>query len=178
MLVCCFSLAFIGQLKAGMNFSRRMQGVDRKVTELMILAMQARDAGDYANAELFYMYARELKPSLPRPLWLERPQQSMPTPITDESVLDRTVSLPYSQAKILLEEQLRKNPANSALRARFLDLAKKNGDELEVRRHAPLIDARSAHEGKWWRYLFFLLILLLLLWQLWEFVRDFRNRKR
>lgn len=165
---------------AGMNFSRRMQGTDRKVTELLLLSMQARDAGDMANAELFWMHARELRPSLKRPAWLQIQYES-PANISDNEVLDRIARLPYGKAKILLEEQIRKSPANQILRSRYLELARENNDEQEVKRHASAMKTDGSAETSSGqlvlRYVIFLILSVLLVWQLAAFVNDIRSRR-
>jgi len=163
---------------AGMNFSRRMQGTDRKVTELLVLSMQARDAGDMPNAELFWMHARELRPSLKRPAWLEK-QFEAPGDISDQQILDRIVKLPYDKAKILLEEQIRKSPANDSLRSRYLELARENEDEQQINRHASAMKKKAADmssEHLVLRYVIFLILSVLLVWQLAAFINDLRTR--
>lgn len=51
---------------------RPRSGIDVRVTELMIRAMHARDAGDMNSAELFWIQARAYRPALPRPAWLNQ----------------------------------------------------------------------------------------------------------
>ena len=167
-------------LRAGMNFSRKLQGTDRKVTELLLLSMQARDAGDMANAELFWMHARELKPSLRRPAWLERQFEVPVGDLSDEEILKRIVQLPYDKARILLEEQIRKSPDNERLRSRYLELARENNDEIEIKRHESAMkknEEGSSSAQLVFRYAIFLILVVLLVWQLLAFVNDLRAAK-
>jgi len=162
--------------QANMRATKVRQGFDRKVTELMILAQQARNAGDMANAELFWMHARELRPSLPRPAWLDQkpePVAEKPAPPEDE-ILARIASLPYSQAKILLEERLALDPANARVRELYLELAKKSGDHTEVTRHSSLLDQDTKNGWRSWLWYFAaLVILILIIWQARALYRDF-----
>lgn len=171
-------LIFGHQLLAKMNYSRRPQGVDRKVTELMIIAMQARDAGDHANAELFWMHARELKPSLKRPAWLDAIDSPGELHLSDDDVMRRVMALPYAQAKDILEQQIRKSPENQKLRTMYLELAHKNSDLTQEKRHKslseePEIDAKSMVI----RFIILLIVIVLLAWQLWAFLDDYRNKR-
>lgn len=172
-------IAFSGQTAlAGMNFSRNLQGSDRKVTELMILAMQARDAGDLANAELFWMHARELKPSLQRPAWLDQKKGLVDFSPADDEILRRVVALPYDQARLLLEQQISRSPDNQKLRARFLELAQKNSDHAQGSRHASVLEKKEISSGAAvGRFVFLLILLVLLAWQLWAFFEDFRSKR-
>ncbi len=177
-MVVYFVLALLVGARANMRATRIRQGSDRKVTELMILAQQARDAGDMGNAELFWMHARELRPSLPRPAWLDRkPEpvvvQALPS---EEELLERIASLPYEQAKFLLEEKLSKDPGNQKVRRLFFDLAQQNADHAEVTRHKSLLTLENS--GSWAVYLWYgaaLLILVLLIWQISALYHDMKQ---
>lgn len=170
---------FSGQTAlARMNFSRTLQGSDRKVTELMILAMQARDAGDLANAELFWMHARELKPSLQKPAWLDQKKEPVDYSPADDEILRRVAALPYDQARLLLEQQINRSPDNRELRARFLELAQRNSDHVQGSRHASVLEKKELSSGAAvGRFVILLILLVLLVWQVWAFVEDFRNKK-
>ncbi len=162
---------------ARMNFSRRMQGVDRKVTELMILSMQARDAGDIGNAELFWMHARELKPSLPKPPWLAA--FSRENEIDEAAFLDRVSSLPYDQAIMLLEDRINKDPANRRLRGKMLELAEKNDDETKKKRHKSVLESQNQKPVAYvFRFVVFLIALVLLIWQIYEFVIELQKKRK
>ncbi|HNX75172.1 MAG TPA: hypothetical protein PLM07_06430 [Candidatus Rifleibacterium sp.] len=158
-----------------MRATRMRQGSDQKVTELMILAQQARNAGDMGNAELFWMHARELRPSLPRPQWLDKKPEPVvfKAPPSESELLERVASLPYAQAKLLLEERLQQNPGDLKARQLFLELAERNGDHTEVARHKSLLTLKNS--GSWSAYLWNatgLLIFGLLFWQLYALYRD------
>ncbi len=174
-LVVYFVLALLVGARANMRATRIRQGSDRKVTELIILAQQARDAGDMGNAELFWMHARELRPSLPRPSWLDRKPETVvfKTPPTESELLDRVASLPYEQAKFLLEERLQLNPGNEKVRQMFLELAQRNADHTEVTRHKSLLTLKNS--GSWSVYFWNglgLLVFGLLIWQVTALYRD------
>lgn len=173
LLVCAF--AMVHHAWAGMTATKMRSGFDQKVTELMILAQQARAAGDMPNAELFWMHARELRPSLPRPSWLDIkpvPVQE-PVPPTEDEILARIATLPYLQAKQLLEERLQKNPANNKVRQLFLDLAIQQGDHVEVARHQSILSGKTS--GSSLLYVWYLVAAMLaglLVWQLTGIYRD------
>lgn len=174
LLLAVFVLAL--PLSARMNFSRRMQGVDRKVTELMILSMQARDAGDIGNAELFWMHARELKPSLPKPPWLSAFNRDRE--LDEAAFLDRVASLPYDQALLLLEDRISQEPSNSLLRSRMLELAEKNADESQKQRHESVLENQNQSPTVYvLRFLVFLIALVLLVWQVYEFVMELKRKR-
>ncbi len=161
--------------QANVRTTKIRQGVDRKVTELMILAQQARNAGDMANAELFWMHARELRPSLPRPSWLDRRPEpiSEQLPPAEDELLARIASLPYEQAKMLLEERLEREPGNEKVRRMFLELAQRSSDHAEIARHQSLLTIENSNS--WRVYLWYvlgLLLLLLLAWQITALYRD------
>lgn len=177
-LVIVFVCVLISSAQANVRATRMRQGFDRKVTELMILAQQARDAGDMANAELFWMHARELRPSLPRPAWLDRkPEPVVVQPLpSEEELLERIASLPYEQAKFLLEEKLSKDPGNQKVRRLFFDLAQQNADHAEVTRHKSLLTLENS--GSWAVYLWYgaaLLILVILIWQVSALYHDMKQ---
>lgn len=175
-LVVVLSCLLVSTGWANVRSTRMRQGFDQKITELMILAHQARDAGDMANAELFWMHARELRPSLPRPAWLDhKPEPVVEKPAaSEEEVLARIALLPYPQAKILLDERLSLDPANAKARQLYLELAQKNGDHAEVTRHASLLQTEGGRS--WSQYLWYfaaLAILALIIWQVRALYRDF-----
>lgn len=161
----------------GMQTSRARTGIDQKVTELMIMAQKARDAGDMPNAELFWMHARELRPSLSRPAWLDQKPVFLPDPPppSESELLARIASLPYEQAKILLEERLKKNPGDIGARRLYHELAQKNQDHVQVQRHAGLLsDKNPVSRSPLW-YLTALVLGSLLVWQLIQLYRDLRH---
>ncbi len=164
--------------QANMRATKVRQGFDRKVTELMILAQQARNAGDMANAELFWMHARELKPSLPRPAWLDRKPEPVPEPlpVSEDDLLARVASLPYEQAKMLLEERIEMDPGNEKVRRMFLELAQRNSDHTEVARHQSLLTLENSNS--WRSFLWYLLGLVLLLLLIWQVVGLYRDLTR
>lgn len=175
-LVVVLSCLLVSTGWANMRSTRMRQGFDQKITELMILAHQARSAGDMANAELFWMHARELRPSLPRPAWLDqKPEPVVEKPAaSEEEVLARVASLPYPQAKILLEERLSLDPANIRVRQLYLELAQKNGDHTEVTRHSSLLAQNDRKDWKSWLWYFAALaVLILIVWQVRALYRDF-----
>jgi len=175
-LVAVLSCLLVSTGWANMRSTRMRQGFDQKITELMILAHQARSAGDMANAELFWMHARELRPSLPRPAWLDqKPEPVVEKPAASEDeVLARIASLPYPQAKILLEERLSHDPANARVRELYLELAKKSGDHTEVARHSSLLSQNGKKDWKSWLWHFAaLVVLILVVWQVRALYRDF-----
>ncbi len=175
-LVAVLSCLLVSTGWANMRSTRMRQGFDQKITELMILAHQARSAGDMANAELFWMHARELRPSLPRPAWLDqKPEPVVEKPAaSEEEVLARVASLPYPQAKILLEERLSLDPANIRVRQLYLELAQKNGDHTEVTRHSSLLAQNDRKDWKSWLWYFAALaVLILIVWQVRALYRDF-----
>lgn len=175
-LVVVLSCLLVSTGWANMRSTRMRQGFDQKITELMILAHQARNAGDMANAELFWMHARELRPSLPRPAWLDhKPEPIVEKPAaSEEEILARVASLPYSQAKILLEERLSLDPANIRVRQLYLELAQKSGDHTEVTRHSSLLAQNDRKDWKSWLWYFAALaVLILIVWQVRALYRDF-----
>ena len=162
--------------QAAMLTGRARNQFSQKVTELMIMAQKARDAGDMANAELFWMHARELKPSLPRPAWLDRKPVFRPDPptVSEEEMLDKIRVLPYEQAKILLEEMLKKNPSNARARSLYFEMAQNNDDHVQVKRHASVL-VQSPERG-WYYYVFAVVLFLLLLWQLYKLYHDLKRQ--
>lgn len=175
-LVVVLSCLLVSTGWANMRSTRMRQGFDQKITELMILAHQARNAGDMANAELFWMHARELRPSLPRPAWLDhKPEPIVEKPAaSEEEVLARVAALPYPQAKILLEERLSLDPANIRVRQLYLELAQKNGDHTEVTRHSSLLTQNDRQDWKSWLWYFAAFaVLILIVWQARALYRDF-----
>lgn len=178
-LVVLFAPAFFHTAWAGMSITKMRSGFDQKVTELMILAQQAREVGDMANAELFWMHARELRPSLTRPAWLDaRPMRVIePPPPSEGELLARIAALPYVQAKFLLEEHLQKEPGNIRVRQLYLDLALKNADHSEVSRHRSILpkDASDNLLMFFW-YAVVLVLICVLIWQLAGVYRDLRER--
>lgn len=174
----CFILSLSAViLPAAMQTSRARGEFSQKVTELMIMAQKARDAGDMANAELFWMHARELRPSLPRPAWLDRKPvfRPDPPPVSEDELLRRIASLSYEQAKILLEERLKLNPSDEKARRLYFDMAQANKDHIQVKRHESILP--SGKERGWVYYFFAVLLLVLLIWQLTKLYQDLKDLK-
>lgn len=171
-LVSLFLLT--GILPAAMQTSRARSEFSQKVTELMIMAQKARDAGDMANAELFWMHARELRPSLPRPAWLDRKPlfRPDPPPVPEDELLRRIASLTYEQARILLEERLKLNPSDEKTRKLYFDMAQANKDHVQVKRHESFLP--SGKERGWIYYFLAALLLVLLIWQLTKLYQDLK----
>ncbi len=175
-LLVVVGLLFIPLIAHGaMQTGRARNQFSQKVTELMIMAQKARDAGDMANAELFWMHARELRPSLPRPAWLDRKPvfNPDPPPVPEEEMLEKIKALPYEQAKILLEEMLKKNPSNADARALYLEMAQNNADHVQVKRHASILE--PSPERAWYYYVLAIIMVLLLLWQLFRLYHDLKS---
>ena len=155
---------------------RPRSGIDIKVTELLVMAMQARDAGDLNSAELLWIQAMANKPSLKRPAWLDQQPEMRADfiPPAQPEMLARIASMPYQHAKPLLEERLARDPGNDALRQAYLDIAEKNSDHTEVNRHRSVLQTRSTGMLAAISYLLAAFLLVVLIWQLVKLYRDLR----
>ncbi|HAE37775.1 MAG TPA: hypothetical protein DCG57_03950 [Candidatus Riflebacteria bacterium] len=159
--------------------ARPRAGIDIRVTELMIQASQARDAGDMNSAELFWLQARAHRPSLPRPVWLDQsPAKAtvVQPAISIDELTERIQKMSYADAKILLNDQLEKDPANLKLRQLFLELSEKAADHSEVSRHSSLVTVDSQTSRNIVMSILSVLIAIVLLWQIARLVRDLNNQ--
>ena len=167
--------AFLPSARADMQANRIRQSLDRKITELMIMAQQARNSGNMVNAELFWVQARELRPSIPRPSWLNRqPDTGSEQPVLSmEDRLRRIASLPYCDAKLLLDELLVRNPGNKAVRRLYLKMAEQNSDHAEFVRHNSILN--PGKQAGWGVHWYFVAAFLcgLFIWQTIALYRDF-----
>jgi hypothetical protein len=112
---------------------------------------------------------------LPRPAWLDRKPVFRPDPptVSEEEMLDKIRVLPYEQAKILLEEMLKKNPSNARARSLYLEMAQNNADHVQVKRHASILE--PSPERAWYYYVLAVIMVLLLLWQLFRLYNDLKS---
>ena len=157
---------------------RSRSGVDIRVTELLIKAMRARDAGDMNSAELFWIQAQASRPSLRRPAWLDlTPMPVVEQPaLSQDELVARIRLMPYSSAKVILGERLARNPGNTAFRQVFMELAEKNADYTEASRHRSILEGDPVSVGDILIYGLAFIIGILLLWQIVKLVQDLRRR--
>lgn len=156
---------------------RPRSGIDIRVTELMIQAMHARDAGDMNSAELFWIQAKAFRPSLPRPAWLnqlpEKREDYMPP--SEPDLLTKVASMPYHLAKPLLEARLSQDPGNVELRKVYLKMAQENSDSAEVTRHSSALQHPQNNSlTRVMQYLLLVILAVFLIWQLFRLYRDLR----
>jgi len=154
--------------------ARPRSGVDVKVTELLIMAMRARDAGDMNSAELLWIQAKAFKPSIRRPIWLDQVPETRNDVIAlpEKELFARIASMPYDRAKLLLEERLSKDPGNIPLRQAYLDMAEKNSDLPEISRHRSILQPDSFDLITLIQYVLVSFLLLILILQLGRLYRD------
>lgn len=180
-LVLLFAIvAFSGapsMAKMQIGVAQNRSGIDIQVTELMIHAMRARDMGDMNSAELFWIQARAYRPNLPRPVWLDQPpvqhiDYDLPS---QQEYLVRVASLPYKDAKILLEKKLEQEPGNTEVRKLYLELAEVNSDSAEITRHRSVLSSDSNYLVKVVKYLLLTFLILVFAWQAYRLYCDLRN---
>ncbi|KAF1081364.1 MAG: hypothetical protein GQF41_2170 [Candidatus Rifleibacterium amylolyticum] len=180
-LVLLFAIvAFSGapsMARMQIGVAQNRSGIDIQVTELMIHAMRARDMGDMNSAELFWIQARAYRPTLPRPAWLDQPppRQVDYLPPPQDELLTRIASMPYSEAKLLLEKKLESDPANAEVRRLYLELAEANSDSAEMTRHRSVLSSDSTDLFKIVKYLLLTFLILAFAWQAYRLYCDLRN---
>lgn len=159
------------------GIAQNRSGTDIQVTELMVYAMRARDAGDLNRAELFWIQARAYRPSMPRPAWLDNlPPQHLDYDLpSEQEYLARVASLPYKDAKILLEKKLEQEPGNTEVRKLYLELAEVNSDSAEITRHRSVLSSDSNYLVKVVKYLLLTFLILVFAWQAYRLYCDLRN---
>jgi len=163
--------------KMQIGVAQNRSGIDIQVTELMIHAMRARDMGDMNSAELFWIQARAYRPNLPRPVWLDQPpvQHIDYDFSSQQEYLVRVASLPYKDAKILLEKKLEQEPTNAEVRRLYLELAEVNSDSAEITRHRSVLSSDSNYLVKVVKYLLLTFLIIVFIFQGYRLYRDLRN---
>ncbi len=158
--------------------ARPRSGIDIRVTELMIQAMRARDAGDMNSAALFWLQARAHRPSLRRPPWLDEvPVEEPRMPVlSDEEFVRRVRQLPYSEARVLLNDRLLNDPSNLKLRRLFLEMAEEERDSAEISRHGSIVDIHRRTNRDILVFMVYVLLGVLLIWQVVALVKDLQSR--
>mgnify|MGYP000927913193 CR=1 FL=1 len=174
-MVVIIGSPLIANMQIGVAQNR--SGIDIQVTELMIHAMRARDMGDMNSAELFWIQARAYRPNLPRPVWLDQPppRQIDYLPPPQDELLARIASMPYNEAKLLLEKKLEQEPANAEVRKLYLELAEANSDSAEITRHRSVLASDSNGLLKIVKYLVLMFLVLVFAWQAYRLYCDLRN---
>lgn len=110
-------------------------GLEKRINQLLIQAMSARDKGNTKLAELNFLQAKKLNHNLKRPRWLPSADSEQTTESEANVYLDLLKSVDYTQAAPFLEESLGLDPANRTIREAYLDLARKNADKAQILRH-------------------------------------------
>lgn len=142
--------------------------VDQRVSELLIKAMKARDAGNLQQAEVFWHQARTFKPDLRKPTWLKQ-KNEIASPMRGlENIHISLDNLSYAEAKEILLERIAMSPGNKELRKRLLVMALESGDPKEAARQRAFlgITETKGKEINWYTVLFLGIIVFLIVWQL------------
>jgi hypothetical protein len=94
---------------------------------------------------------------------------------TQQEYLARVASLPYQDAKILLEKKLEQEPTNAEVRRLYLELAEANSDHAEITRHSSVLNIDSFDVFAFVKFLLVLLLAIALIWQAYRLYNDFRH---
>jgi uncharacterized protein HemY len=150
-------------------------GVDRRASSFLRKAMEARDAGNLHQAEVFWLQAKSIRPSIGRPEWLNNIPAKKANSVSAKDQKSEMEAMVYADAKSILEQKLESNPNDIEARRLYLDLAQKNKDFTQVNRHSLYIDKVEAGT-QFWKGILVVILILIGGWQILAFIKDWKNR--
>lgn len=148
--------------------------IETRVSELLSAAMHEVSNNNHPQAELLYLQVKSLHPSIRRPRWLKNVDRKNHQ---DElhTYLTAIASMPWQQAKPLLDERLAREPSNIILRKKYLDLAEKHKDKRTTQRHKSALNMTNGPFAWIWRITLLLILSLLIIWNLYALYRDYEK---
>lgn len=89
--------------------------------------------------------------------------------LEEKKFIELLKNMPYEKAKIELDKRLMFNPDNSKLRLVYLELAQKNNDIDEVKRHSNLLGIKQSEPISYeliFKYIFVFILLALIIFEI------------
>ena len=86
--------------------------------------------------------------------------------------------MPYEKAKIELDKRLLFSPNNTKLRLVYLDLARKNNDEIEIERQSKLLGIKQPQTFDYKLLFKYILAIAITLLILYEIIKIFKQSKK
>ena len=159
------------------NAANKNNKIDKKqiAASLIIKAKKALISGNSKLAQNYWQQAKSIDPSLSKPAWLNQEatktfsQKNDKPYLTEEEFVELLKNMPYEKAKIELDKKLLFNPNNTKLRLVYLELAEKNKDEIETKRHRELLgikEQKSFNYANAFKYLLVVIVICLIIYEL------------
>ena len=143
------------------------------VVSLIQKAKKSLLSGNYKEAEKYWKQANSLDPNQTRPSWLKKDKSFSSTNnivvLEEKKFIELLQNMPYEKAKIELDKRLMFNPDNSKLRLVYLELAQKNNDIDEIKRHSNLLGIKQPEPIRYeliFKYIFVLILLGLIIFEI------------
>lgn len=144
------------------------------IVSLIQKAKKALLSGNYKEAEKYWKQVNSIDPKQTRPSWLKKNNSFSPTinnivVLEEKKFIELLKNMPYEKAKIELDKRLMFNPDNSKLRLVYLELAQKNNDIDEVKRHSNLLGIKQSEPISYeliFKYIFVFILLALIIFEI------------
>ncbi len=158
------------------NAASKNNEIDKKqiAVSLIVKAKNALISGNSKLAQNYWQQAKSIDPSLSKPAWLDQKaikafSKKNDIYLTEEKFVELLKTMPYEKAKIELDKKLLFNPNNTKLRLVYLELAEKNNDEIETKRHRELLgikEQKSFNYANAFKYLLIVIVICLIIYEL------------
>lgn len=158
------------------NAASKNNEIDKKqiAVSLIVKAKNALISGNSKLAQNYWQQAKSIDPSLSKPAWLDQKaikafSKKNDIYLTEEKFVELLKTMPYEKAKIELDKKLLFNPNNTKLRLVYLELAEKNKDEIEIKRHRELLgikEQKSFNYANAFKYLLIVIVICLIIYEL------------
>ena len=153
------------------------------VVSLRQKAKKALLSGNKKQADVYWQQANSVDSQNNKPIWLQKginnSNNANQLAILDEKkFIQLLIEMPYEKAKIELDKRLLFSPNNTKLRLVYLDLARKNNDEIEIERQSKLLGIKQPQTFDYKLLFKYILAIAITLLSLYEIIKIFKQSKK
>ena len=153
------------------------------VVSLRQKAKKALLSGNKKQADVYWQQANSVDSQNNKPIWLQKginnSNNANQLAILDEKkFIQLLIEMPYEKAKIELDKRLLFSPNNTKLRLVYLDLARKNNDEIEIERQSKLLGIKQPQTFDYKLLFKYILAIAITLLILYEIIKIFKQSKK
>ena len=153
------------------------------VVSLRQKAKKALLSGNKKQADVYWQQANSVDSQNNKPIWLQKginnSNNANQLAILDEKkFIQLLIEMPYEKAKIELDKRLLFSPNNTKLRLVYLDLARKNNDEIEIERQSKLLGIKQPQTFDYKLLFKYILAIAITLLILYEILKIFKQSKK